>query len=120
MTIRFKKNEPFIEGVSLVKLTKKIETPFYIYSQKKITDAYNKIKKNINVEIFYAIKANSNQAIISILKNLGAGADVVSIGELKRALRAGINPKKIIFEGVGKSRKDIEFAIKKKNKANKC
>tara|TARA_B100000029_G_scaffold194903_1_gene192972 strand:- start:1005 stop:2249 length:1245 start_codon:yes stop_codon:yes gene_type:complete len=116
MTIRFKKNEPFIEGVSLVKLTKKIETPFYIYSQKKITDAYNKIKKNINVEIFYAIKANSNQAIISILKNLGAGADVVSIGELKRALRAGINPKKIIFEGVGKSRKDIEFAIKKKIK----
>ena len=45
MAIRFKKNEPFIEGVSLVKLTKKIETPFYIYSQKKITDAYNKIKK---------------------------------------------------------------------------
>ena len=116
MSIRFKKSEPFIEEVSLIKITKKIETPFYVYSQKKITNAYNKIKKNIQAEIFYAIKANSNQAIISILKNLGAGADVVSLGELKRALNAGINPKKIIFEGVGKSSKDIEFAIKKKIK----
>ena len=114
MTIKFKKNEPFVEGVSLLKITSKIETPFYIYSQKKIKDAYNKIKKNINAEIFYAIKANSNQAIISILKNLGAGADVVSLGELKRALNAGISPNKIIFEGVGKSEKDLKFAIKKR------
>ena len=113
MTIKFKKNEPFVEGVSLLKITSKIETPFYIYSQKKIKDAYKKIKKDINAEVFYAIKANSNQAIISILKNLGAGADVVSLGELKRALTAGISANKIIFEGVGKSEKDLKFAIKK-------
>tara|TARA_B100000579_G_scaffold430461_1_gene443909 strand:- start:5866 stop:7110 length:1245 start_codon:yes stop_codon:yes gene_type:complete len=114
MTIKFKKNEPFVEGVSLLKITSKIETPFYIYSQKTIKDAYDKIKRNINAEIFYAIKANSNLAIISILKNLGSGADVVSLGELKRALTAGISPNKIIFEGVGKSEKDLKFAIKKK------
>ena len=71
MTIKFKKNEPFVEGVSLLKITSKVETPFYIYSQKTIKDAYDKVKKNINAEIFYAIKANSNLAIISILKNLG-------------------------------------------------
>lgn len=116
MTIRFKKNEPLVEEVPLIKIAKKIETPFYVYSQKKITNAYNKIKKNINAEIFYAVKANSNQAIISILKNLGAGADVVSLGELKRALKAGVSPKKIIFEGVGKSSEDIAYAIKKKIK----
>ena len=111
MTIRFKKNEPLVEEVPLIKIAKKIETPFYVYSQKKITNAYNKIKKNINAEIFYAVKANSNQAIISILKNLGAGADVVSYGELIRAIKAGIPGKKIVFSGVGKTDLEISKAI---------
>ena len=111
MVILFKNKEPLIEGVNINALTKKIETPFYVYSQKSIVEKYNNLKKTIDAEIFYSVKANSNQAIIALMRSLGAGADVVSVGELKRALNAKVNPKKIIFEGVGKSKKDIEFAI---------
>ena len=69
------------------------------------------LQNSLNAEIFYAVKANSNQAIIKLMHSLGAGADVVSIGELKRALNAGVEPHKIIYEGVGKSYEDILFAI---------
>ena len=111
MIILFKNEKPFIEGVCLDELTTTMETPFYVYSQKSITDAYEKLKKSINAKIFFSVKANSNQAIISLMKSLGAGADVVSAGELERALSAGISPNKIIFEGVGKSMNDIEYAV---------
>ena len=116
MTLYFKNNIPFIEGVNLDDLSKTIETPFYVYSQKKIIDSYEHIKNTLNTNIYYALKANSNQAIVTLLKSLGAGADVVSIGEIMRALDAGIKPDKIIFEGVGKSKNDIEFALNKKIK----
>ncbi len=111
MIISFKNDKPFIEGVSLDELTSAIETPFYLYSQKSITDTYKKLKDSLNTKIFFSVKANSNQAIISLMKSLGAGADVVSAGELERALRAGMPPDKIIFEGVGKSLNDIEYAV---------
>ena len=111
MIISFKNDKPFIEGVCLDELTTTVETPFYLYSQKSITDAYKKLKDSLNTKIFFSVKANSNQAIISLMKSLGAGADVVSAGELERALRAGISPDKIIFEGVGKSLNDIEYAV---------
>jgi len=111
MIILFKNEKPFIEGVCLDDLTATVDTPFYVYSQKSITDAYDKLKNSINAKIFFSVKANSNQAIISLMKSLGAGADVVSAGELERALRAGISPDKIIFEGVGKSLNDIEYAV---------
>ena len=114
MTIFFKNEKPFIEGICLNELTTVIETPFYIYSQKTITNAYNKIKKSLKGEIFFSVKANSNQAILSLLKSLGAGADVVSSGELERSLKAGISADKIIFEGVGKSTNDIKYAINNK------
>ena len=116
MTLFYKNNKPFVEGVCLNDLTLAIETPFYVYSQKSITDAYNIIKESLKAEIFYSVKANSNQAILSLMKSLGAGVDVVSIGELKRALLADIEPNKIIFEGVGKSISDGEYAIHKKIK----
>ncbi len=114
MTIFFKNDKPFVEGVCLDELTTNIETPFYIYSQKCIIDSYNNLKNHLNAEIFFSIKANSNQAILTLMKSLGAGADVVSAGELKRALHAGIAPNKIIFEGVGKSKNELQYAIKKK------
>ena len=114
MIILFKNDKPFIEGVCLDELTTTVETPFYLYSQKSITDAYKKLKDSLNTKIFFSVKANSNQAIISLMKSLGAGADVVSAGELERALRAGISPDKIIFEGVGKSTNDIKYAINNK------
>tara|TARA_Y100000590_G_scaffold51652_1_gene54245 strand:- start:2572 stop:3810 length:1239 start_codon:yes stop_codon:yes gene_type:complete len=111
MIINFQNQQPFIEGVCLDDLTKNIETPFYVYSQKKITESYNQINIFNKTDIFYSVKANSNQAILTLMKKLGAGADVVSIGELKRAIKAGFDRNKIIFEGVGKSQTDLEFAI---------
>ena len=114
MIISFNNNKPFMEGVCLDELTATIETPFYLYSQKSIADAYKKLKDSLNTKIFFSVKANSNQAIISLMKTLGAGADVVSAGELLRALKAGINPKKIVFSGVGKTEDELRIAIQKK------
>ena len=111
MTIFFKDNKPFVEGVCVNDIINSQPTPFYIYSQKAITAAYHKLKKDLSAEIFFSVKANSNQAILKIMRSLGVGADTVSVGELKRALSVGFNPNKIIFEGVGKSQQDIEFAI---------
>ena len=112
--INYKNNKPFVEGVSVEEIANTEKTPFYVYSQSKITDTYTRLQNTLDAEIFYAVKANSNQAIIKLIERLGAGADVVSIGELERVISAGVNPEKIIFEGVGKTKKDIEFAIEKK------
>ena len=97
MTLFYKNNKPFVEGVCVNDLTMAIETPFYVYSQKSITDAYNIIKESLKAEIFYSVKANSNQAILSLMKSLGAGVDVVSREELQRALQANVSPSKIIL-----------------------
>lgn len=101
-----------IEDVSLKELASNYTTPFYVYSVDSIKKNYNTLKSSLRKDIYYSVKANSNQAILSLLFNLGAGADVVSGEELKRVLAVGINPNKIIFEGVGKLKEDIEFSIK--------
>ena len=111
--IQYNDKRPFVEGVSIKDIAGAQATPFYVYSQSKITSTYHKLANALKSEIFYAVKANSNQAIIKLMATLGAGADVVSVGELERVLSAGINPKKIIFEGIGKTKKDIAFAIEK-------
>ena len=111
--IHYNNKRPFIEDVSIEDIAKTQPTPFYAYSQSKITNTFEELKGTLKSEIFYAVKANSNQAIIKLIANLGAGADVVSAGELERAIIAGVNPKKIIFEGIGKSKKDIALAIEK-------
>ena len=108
-----KKNKPFIEKVCIDDIIFSQNTPIYIYSQKNIERAYLDLKDALDTEIFYAVKANSNQAILKILKNCGSGADVVSAGELERVLNAGFHSNKIIYEGVGKSYEDIKFAIDK-------
>ena len=114
--LKLKKNDLLIEGVSIKKLSKKFETPFYCYSSSTIIEKFKEFKKPFkysDIIICYAVKANPNIAILKILSKLGAGAEVVSEGELRRSLKAGIPPKKIVFSGVGKSLKEIEFAIKK-------
>ncbi len=111
--LTYKNNNPYIEGTSLYDLVKVCETPFYAYSQKKIVDQVNKTKQILGKNIFYSIKSNSNQAILKLMNSLDIGADVVSIGELKRALEAGFDPNKIIFEGVGKSKQDLLYAMHK-------
>ena len=112
--LHYKNNQPYIEGIAVNDIIKTHVTPFYVYSQKTISKTYNELKNSLNAEIFYAVKANSNQAIIKLMHSLGAGADVVSVGELKRSLSAGVESQKIIFEGVGKSFEDILFAIEQK------
>ena len=112
MNIQFNNDKPFFEGVCINSITESHKTPFYLYSQNEIIKNYNNLKENLASEIFYAVKANSNQAILKLMKNCGSGADVVSAGELQRSIEIGFNPDKIIFEGVGKSKQDIEFAIK--------
>jgi len=111
MGLTFKNKNPYIEETNLVEITKSISTPFYVYSQKSISNTYLKLKKILKKDIYFSIKANSNQSIIMLLNSLGAGVDVVSSEEILRALRAGVNPKKIIFEGTGKSNSDIICAI---------
>ena len=111
MGITYKNEIPYIEEQNLVDLTESIQTPFYVYSQKGIVDTFLELKKTLNNDIYYAIKANSNQAIIALLNSLGAGADVVSQEEMQRALSAGVSTDRIIFEGVGKSKSEITKAI---------
>ena len=103
------------EDLEIESITNKIETPFYCYSLRSLRDNINKYKenlKNTNSKICFALKANSNLEILKIIAEEGLGADVVSIGELQKALRAGISAKNIVFSGVGKTESEIEFAIK--------
>ena len=111
MSITYRNNIPFLEEQNLVELTNSIQTPFYVYSQNKICDTFLDLKKILKKDIYFAIKANSNQSIIALLNSLGAGADVVSFEEMQRALTAGVSPERIVFEGVGKSTSDISSAI---------
>jgi diaminopimelate decarboxylase len=104
-----------VEGVSLDSLAKKWGTPLYVYSRADIEDrlaAYKHAFSNVDHLICFALKANPNLAVARVLARRGAGADVVSAGELKRALLAGFAPHKIIFSGVGKTEAELEFAIR--------
>lgn len=109
-----KENHFFVENVSVAEIAKTIPTPFYCYSKNTIITNYQNFANNftdIDHKICYAIKANCNLSIVKIFANLGAGIDAVSAGEINRALIAGINPKKIVFAGVGKSGEEIEYAL---------
>ncbi len=106
-----------IEKINFEKITSKFGTPAYCYSYSKLKENINKFKesfKSFSPLICFAIKSNTNVNIIKEIKKFGLGADVVSIGELMIALKAGINPNKIVFSGVGKTFSEINFAIKKK------
>ena len=115
--MRYKNNNYFIENISLNKLAIKYSTPLYCYS-------YNKLRSNIinfftyfkkfSPLVCFAIKSNTNINLIREIKKFGLGADVVSKGELMLALKAGINKKKIVFSGVGKTESELKFAIEKK------
>ena len=107
----------FIDKIKAETIAKKFATPIYVYSYKKLKENIKRFKKSFNSFspiICFAVKANTNVSLIREIKKLGLGADVVSIGELMKALKAGINPKKIVFSGVGKTSKEIKYAIDKK------
>jgi len=108
-------NNVLVENINILKLVKKIETPAYIYSKRKIIENVNTLKsglKKVDGLICFSVKANSNLNLLKILVNEGLGMDIVSGGELRKALLAGCNSKKIVFSGVGKSPIDIEYAIR--------
>jgi len=106
-----------IEKVNVQKIAKKFGTPTYCYSHKRLTENIKNFKKNFSSFsplICFAVKSNTNVNLIREIRKLGLGADVVSMGELMMALKAGIDPKKIVFSGVGKTSKEISYAIDKK------
>lgn len=104
----------YAEDVSVPQIAAAVGTPFYCYSTATLTRHYTVFAKafeGLDALVCYAMKANSNQAVLRILAQLGAGADVVSEGELRRALAAGIPPSKIVFSGVGKTAREMDFAL---------
>ena len=113
--LKYKSNELYVGKASLSKLAKKYNTPLYVYSKEKLTSnfkAYVDGFKDVDNIICYAMKANFNEDILKLLAKLGAGADIVSGGELKKALKAGIKAQKIVYSGVGKTTQEIEYALK--------
>ena len=106
-----------IEKVKAQSLANKFNTPIYCYSYKKLRENINTFKNNFrsfSPLVCFAVKANGNLNLLKEIRKLDMGADVVSIGELMKALKAGINPKKIVFSGVGKTSIEISYAIDKK------
>ncbi|MBX9842020.1 MAG: diaminopimelate decarboxylase [Xanthobacteraceae bacterium] len=102
------------EAVNLVDLAQAVGTPFYCYSTATLERHYRVFAgafADVPSLVCYAVKANSNQAVIATLAKLGAGADVVSGGELKRALKAGVPPDKIMFSGIGKTAAELAMAL---------
>lgn len=102
------------EGVDLREIAQKVGTPVYVYSSATLRRHYNVIDSafdGMSRLIAYSVKANGNLGVLATLAKLGAGADVVSVGELKRAMRAGIPASRIVFSGVGKTRSEMSYAL---------
>ncbi|VAV87167.1 Diaminopimelate decarboxylase [hydrothermal vent metagenome] len=110
----FKQGEIYAEDLPVSTIAEAVGTPFYCYSTETLIRHYNVFSQAFSGHDFllcYAVKANTNQAIIKTLADQGAGADVVSEGELRRALKAGIPPEKIVYSGVAKTEQEMHFAL---------
>ncbi|MET4806992.1 diaminopimelate decarboxylase [Limibacillus sp. MBR-115] len=102
------------EGVPIDRIAEQVGTPFYLYSSSAMEAAYQRFTAalaGLNAKVFYAMKANSNQAVVRSFAEWGAGSDVVSEGELRRALAAGVPGNRIVFAGVGKTQREMAFAL---------
>ncbi|MBU2869406.1 diaminopimelate decarboxylase [Colwellia sp. E2M01] len=109
-----KNNQMFVENIAVSDIAKKVQTPFYCYSHTAIEASfqdYQNAFSNQDTLICYAVKANSNQAVLTTLSKLGSGADVVSMGEIQRAIMAGIPANKIVYSGVAKTEEEINYAL---------
>ena len=114
----YRNGEMHAEGVALAQIAAQVGTPFYCYSAgalragwQEFADAIKGMNAPHGASICYAMKANSNLAVIRLFGELGAGADIVSVGEMKRALAAGIAPERIIYSGVGKKPSELMAAL---------
>lgn len=104
-----------VEGVPLHVIAREVGTPAYIYSAGAIREQYQRLRSSLgklDARLHYSVKANSSIAILSLLREMGAGVDIVSGGELFRALRAGFTGKDIVFSGVGKTEREMEEALR--------
>lgn len=113
---KYKNNQLYCEGLKVKDLAKTFNTPLYVYSYYTLINHFLRLKEAfspINPLICYSVKANSNLALLKALVNQGAGLDIVSGGELFRALKAGCPVKKIVYASVGKTETEIEAAISK-------
>ena len=114
MNINHKKGSYQIDDVSVLDIADKFGTPCFIYSANSISQNFSEIKDifcNEKNSVYYSVKANSSLSILKLLSDLGAGFDIVSIGELERVIKVGANPKKIVYSGVGKSESDIKKSL---------
>ena len=114
--LAYKNGQLTMESVPLASLAASVATPCYVYSQAGMEESYSRLEKAVKASripttICFAVKANPNLAVVNLFAKLGSGADVVSGGELERALRAGVPADKIVFSGVGKNRAEITRAI---------
>lgn len=112
--LSYKNNHAFIEKVAIQDVVKEVETPFYLYSKKVLLENFLEFQnafKDVDHKICYAIKACGNINLVKILAENQSGIDAVSAGEIYRALKAGIDPKKIVFAGVGKTKEEMIFAL---------
>ena len=112
------KNETYnIDGVSIQEVAEKFGTPCFVYSEKSISENFKEIRdifcndSDNKRSVYYSVKANSNLSILKLLSSLGAGFDIVSMGELDRVTKIGVDPKKIVYSGVGKSEIDIRRSL---------
>ena len=108
--IRLRKNNLCVENISALKLAAIYKTPFYCYSLSQLKDNFNHFNntfKTIKPIICFSVKSNSNLTLLKELKKIGSGADVVSLGELLKAIKAGINPKKLFFLALEKQKKKL-------------
>lgn len=112
--IAHKNNRLKMEDVDIAELAATTPTPFYVYSAGTMRARFQELANAVNhprVKIFFAVKANSNIAVLSLLGKAGANMDIVSVGEMKRALAAGIPGNRIVFSGVGKTDDELSFAL---------
>lgn len=112
---RYRRSQLYCEDVKVADIAKRFSTPFYLYSYKTIIDHYTKLKqafRSVRPLICFSMKANANLAILRALVKQGAGLDIVSGGELYKAKKAGVDPKRIVYAGVGKTEKEIAEAVK--------
>ena len=110
----YRAGELYAEDVSLTQLAEQVGTPAYVYSRATIERHYLAFARAFAgspAHIYYAMKANSNLAVLKVLAKLGAGADTVSEGEIRKALAAGIPASRILFSGVGKTESELAFAV---------
>ena len=110
----YRRDHLWLEDVLLEDIVKDVGSPVYVYGRERILDNFRRFDDGfaaLTHQVLFAVKANSNAALIALLAKAGAGADIVSAGELFRARRAGVPAQKIVFSGVGKRPDEISMAL---------